>query len=77
MNKQMASRPRVRSVALQRLAGHKSLDRSSNSSRSKEKGGVKSIGKRETVQAPGRKSLPRIEQGRSGEDQKEFGTHKG
>ena len=26
--------------------------------------------KRETIQAPGRKSLPRIEQGRSGVDQK-------
>ena len=68
----MASRPRprVRSVALRRLEGHnKSPDRSSSSSRPKEKDGVKPTG-RETVQAPGRKSRRRLEQGRSGVGQK-------
>ena len=55
----MASRPRVRSVALRRLEGHnESPDRSSSSARSKEKGGAKSTGRKERDRLSSRQEKP-------------------
>ena len=60
------------SVALQRLEGHKrSPERSSSSPRSKEKGSAKSTGRKEGDDPSYRReSLLKLEQGRSGVDQK-------
>ena len=78
----MASRPRVRSVALRRLEGHnKSPDRSSSSSRSKEKGGAKSTGRKERDRPISRQEKPsenraRTERSRSKRRSKSTSRHR-
>ena len=78
----MTSRPRVRSAALRRLQGHnKSLDRSSSSSMSKQKGGAKSTGRKERDRPSSRQEKPaearaRTERSRSKSRSKSTSRHR-